>query len=583
MPSAFRGNRKSGRLKGTCIVWGRTNYRDLEADAMDLAEVLMNCLAGLGLLFVGIKMVTRNLAAVVGDRIRKAISWASARTGVAMVIGAIAGFVAQSGRTTSFVIASFVHAGIVDVRRALPIVLWSNFGCSLVIFAAVFPLHLLALFLLAAAGVCVAFERPRPLLNAASATFGLALMLFGLKMTSTTATLLPGIDGFSTALDLIAGSLWLSFLTGLVLTLIAQSHMSIMLIAVSFAAKGVFGLDQTLMLICGAQAGSSAITYLTGVHFRGVPRQVVVGQIVYSLAGIVLVFAAYAAFRGIWGPLAQQIPASSIGAGQQAALMVIGFNLVTPLALTLGMPAYQRLCAHLSPPRDDEELGRPEFLHGEVGDNAAVTLMLAEREQLRLLRRLPHYCELLRGDVAQEAAAVERYSDAFIQVGQCIERAQSSLMAMSMSSENTEWLINQQKRQHMLCALHDACHELYRSSRDAGTEILPLRSTVVETLDTLLLTLIEGMTSQDRDELELVERMTAGQGAAMERVRKKYLSLADSMAEADRIRILQLTSVFEHAAWSLRNFAQLLSAIVNGTVNNETYLESETRIMRAVA
>ena len=63
-------------------------------------------------------------------------------------------------------------------------------GCSLVIFAAVFPLHLLALFLLAAAGVCVAFERPRPLLNAASATFGLALMLFGLKMTSTTATLL---------------------------------------------------------------------------------------------------------------------------------------------------------------------------------------------------------------------------------------------------------------------------------------------------------------------------------------------------------------------------------------------------------
>jgi len=526
---------------------------------MPLTEVLMNCFAGLGLLFVGIKMVTSNLGAVVGDHIRRGMAWASARNSIAVLVGAISGFVAQSGRTTSFIMASFVHAGIIDVRRALPIVLWSNFGCSLVIFAAVFPLHLFALFLLAAAGACVAFERPKPLLNAATATFGLALMLFGLKMTATTATLLSGLDGFSSLVSVIGASLLLSFLTGFVLTLIAQSHMSIMLIAVAFAAKGIFGPDQTLMVICGSQAGSSAITYLTGIHFRGVPRQIVIAQIAYSLAGIAIVLPLYALMRLTAGPSLLAMPVTKISAGNLAALLVVAFNFATPLALTLFLPAYQRLCAKLSPPLDDEEFAQPQFLHSETGDNVTVMLMLAEQEQLRLLRRLPQYCEWLRDGAEQnDPVAVERYFGAFVHVGACIERAQSALMSKVMAAEDTEWLLNQQKRQQMLTALHDACHELYQECRDIASESRSLRSTVVETLDTLLLTLIEGMAKRNVEELELAETMTARQGSAMERVRKKYLALAEAMPETDRIQILQATSVFERAAWSVRNFARLL-------------------------
>ena len=112
-----------------------------------------------------------------------------------MLFGAIAGFVTQSGRTTSFIMASFVEAGLIEVRRALPMVLWANFGCTLVIFSAIFPIQLFALLLLAAAGVCVAFERPKPLLNAASATFGLAMMLFGLQMMSASAAVLTELHG----------------------------------------------------------------------------------------------------------------------------------------------------------------------------------------------------------------------------------------------------------------------------------------------------------------------------------------------------------------------------------------------------
>jgi phosphate:Na+ symporter len=529
---------------------------------MPLTEILMNCLAGLGLLFVGIKMVTRNLGVVVGDNLRRWIAWAGERTSVAVLLGSITGFVAQSGRTTSFIMASLVHAGIIDVRRALPVVLWSNFGCTLVIFAAIFPLHLFALFLLAVAGICVAFERPKPLLNAATATFGLALMLFGLKMTSSTATLLSDLHGVSFALTLIGRSLLLSFATGLILTLIAQSHMAIMLIAVSLAARGIVGLEQTLMLICGTYAGSGLITYMTGFHFRGVARQLVVAQILYSFFGILLFLAFLIAERALGGSSALVDPGAlskSFGAGNQAALLAVASNILTPMVLTMSLPAYYRLCARLAPPQEEDELARPQFLLGDVIESPVVTLWMAEQEQLRLLKRLPQYCEWLREEQdPQEVEAVARFSHAFNQVGGFIEQAEISLMSKEMSAQDTEWLLNQQKRQQMLIALHESCHELWLIGRDIGENIRSLRVSIVEALDTFLLTAIEGMANHDVEELAVIEAMTNRQNTIMERIRQKYLTVTDTLAENERGQILQLTSTFERAAWSIRNFSQLL-------------------------
>src|SRR5262249_37416864 len=235
-------------------------------------EMLLNVVAGLGLFFFGIKTIGRNLSTLVSEQFRWRIKRASENRLVSGAFGTLIGFVTQSGRTTSFIIAGFVQGGLIDVRHALTIVLWSNLGCTLIVSAAVAPIHLVALFLLGAAGACIAFERPRPLLNAANAIFGLALMLFGLKMMSASASVLTELRGFSRVSEVAGTSLGYNFLGGFALTFIAQSHMSIMLIAVTLAEHGILNFNQTVIAICGTYAGSSLITYLTGAHFSGQPR-----------------------------------------------------------------------------------------------------------------------------------------------------------------------------------------------------------------------------------------------------------------------------------------------------------------------
>jgi phosphate:Na+ symporter len=481
-----------------------------------------------------------------------------------MLFGATAGFVTQSGRTTAFIMASFVQAGLIAVERSMPIVLWANFGCSLVIFTAVFPIYLFALFLLAVAGVCIAFERPKPLLNSASATFGLALMLFGLQMMSASAPILTHLPAFVSVLAVIKSSLVLAFAMGLILTLLAQSHIAVTLIAITLVGQGVFDLEQTLMVILGAQAGSSAITYITGIHFRGEPRQVVAAQFLYSLFGLaIFVPVLLIAGAAVGGEAAfARLPARfHVSPGAAAAMATVVFNALTPLVLTLALPAYRRLCQRLAPPLETEDLGRPQFLSETVGGSAVASLLLAEQEQLRLLRRLPAYMGWIRGEPAVLAGPTpEAYSAAFVQVGKAIERFQAELTQRPMTAEDTEWLVGQQKRQELLATLDETCCALTEVAGELGGEASQLRTTIVEGLDTLLLTAISGMAGADDEELAMLETMTRDRGPAMERVRARYLSASDALSPETRARVLQVTSLFERAAWTLHRFTGLLRA-----------------------
>ena len=86
---------------------------------MAIAEIILTFLAGFGLLQVGIRMIGRNLSAMTGNRLRTGISRASRTAPLGALFGTLAGFITQSTRTICFVSASFVQAGMLEVRNAL--------------------------------------------------------------------------------------------------------------------------------------------------------------------------------------------------------------------------------------------------------------------------------------------------------------------------------------------------------------------------------------------------------------------------------------------------------------------------------
>ena len=182
----------------------------------------------------------------------------------------------------------------------------------------------------------------------------------------------------------------------------------------------------------------------------------------------------------------------------------------------------------LSPPHH-EELSKPEYLRDEVSGNSVATLILVEKEQLRLLRRLPAYCAWIRGE-AKDSPTPRANHDAFVQVNKHIKRFQTTLLSQRLTPEDTEWLLNQQRREELLVALDETCLELCEASGALGPEAQHIRLVVVEALDTFLLTAVEGADRHDVQELDMLDTMTRDRGPAHGAHAQQHLTTADRVA-----------------------------------------------------
>lgn len=533
-------------------------------------ELLATMVAGLGLFFVGINLIRGNLKQLAGRGVRNLIDRMSSSSLGAGLCGVIAGFVTQSGRTNSYIVASFVHSGLIPVRQTLPIVFWANAGCSLMAVPGVFPLTTLILLLVGVCGMLLAFEFPPHARSTYGALFGVALLLFGLSLIKSSAAGFGAYPWFQSLLAIMKDSNLLSFLIGLLLTLVAQSHMGVILIAIAMAGAGVFTADQMFMIILGTHAGSSVITYLLGVNFRGSARQVVMAQVGYNLVGVLLFVGLFYAEEVGSLPLVKAAAAHLFSdIGGQAAFVTVLFNVVTAAMLSTCASPYERFLRRVWPEGEHEALAHTEYLADYAVDQPETATLLAEKEHLRLLQRLPAYLNELRTDPVERAGpSPTAYHAAFSGISGQILEFLGEVLHHDLAVDASERLLNLRGRQDTLATIEEDVFGLVQNLRDTPDTgpVRRLGLSIIESLDTLLLTVIEAAKAGDRQELELVLAMTADRGSIMEGIRRKYLAIDQELTPEERALVLSLTHLYERTTWLVGRYGRLLERTLPPTV-----------------
>ncbi|RKQ73500.1 Na/Pi cotransporter family protein [Oceanibaculum indicum] len=528
---------------------------------MEAAWIIATILGGLGLFFAGSDMLTGNLRSLANRRIQQEIARVASSIPAGLMWGAILGAITQSTQIVTFILVGLLMARMIDARRALPMIVGANVGASVIIFVVTLDIEIVVLMALGGSGILMTMQRFQNWQAVLRAVFGLCLLYYGLVLLKMGAAPIAEEPFFKEMMAGAGGSPMAALAIGAVLTLISQSSVSVSLLAIAFAASGLLSFEQTVMVAYGTNLGSSIATWLLSGQIRGTARQVAMYQFSFNIVGcIVLVPLFYTETLFGFPPLMAAVQSLSDDVGQQIAFAYLFFNMIAGFVLLPLIAPSERLLARLYPPTEQEDESRLAYLSDHVAGNPEIALIMAEKEQLRLLQRLTRYIDVPRlPEAGQRARRMAELREAFRSVHRQAGIYIDDLADDRLVAENHERVYRIVDRHSRLETLEAALAEFAEAAPllQGSAALEDIRIALIEGLDAVLLSFVEAMESGDPEDMALIQRITGDRGELMEGVRRQFLSDETvSLGREEKLGLLQLTGLFERLIWMLREMTQ---------------------------
>ncbi len=511
--------------------------------------IIATLLAGLGLFFVGLQLLTENLKLLSGRRLRENIAVWTRNPFFGLAWGGLFITITQSAAAATFILIGMLRAGMLGVRQILPILIGMNCFAGIIIMVLIFDIKLVVFFLLGITGLIYSRDQAGGVRATAGAAFGVGLLFLGLNTTQTGIAPLAEMPWFEETIAATHGSYLLGLLVGLVLSFLTQSGLAVMILNLAFLNAGLFSIEQSVMIAYGAKLGSSLLTYVLSANLVGESRQVAMFQVYFNVAGaLILVPALYIeVYTGM--PLMLALGAAfADNAAFQLALINLLFNVVPGIVVFPLVPMISRALGRYFPQTAEEQLSKPKYLLEQSGDDPHNALRLIELEQVRLIEILGHSFEAMRGN--NNASRLSLLNEGFHSLADSIRAAISDLSNQHQLSpvlyERLNGLLN---IQHSLETANVEVQSLSRQlSLLKGTGLGERFSMVaVDGIDAILLTFMDVARERSDLDAQLLAGMTSEDG--MTRVRKAYLAEDDSMDANARMQLLAAANHCERLIW----------------------------------
>jgi phosphate:Na+ symporter len=540
--------------------WGAITLESTDQPASELFALI---LGGAGIFLVGIHFAGDYLQQMTSGTVREIVTRV-ARNRVGMFLwGLFLGFFTQSGKATAFILSDFVQAGLMKPRQAAPMVYWGNAGSSLIAFVSMLSVKIFALLLLGVTAFGLTFHYPKRLVQGYGAMFGLGMIMFGLFLVKNGAAGFAAMDEVSSLVQFIHGNYLLCFLAGLVLTLVVQSNIAIMLIGIAMATAGLFGLEETAMVIFGAQAGTGILTWIFSSHSKGSAREVVITQISFDIVATAVFVVLFYLEHWLGLPLLMSAArALSESISGQAIFVALAFQFAAAgLLVLLRNPVFNYIETRF-PPSATEVLSETQFLHKNAADSPETGLLLIEKEQGRLLERLPLYIDALREESGGKKESPANYHAAFIEISGKINETLSEVSRLGLNTASSDELIRVTKMQEQLRRFEDIVFQLttQMARQDISTKARELGNVIMESADFIMLTAIDAIESREEGEIDTLETLTQDRSALMTKMRHNYFNSEQDLSDADRNFVLDVTILFENVVQTLARYGTLLKA-----------------------
>jgi phosphate:Na+ symporter len=346
---------------------------------MNATLTLMDLAGSIALLLWGVHMVQSGVQRAFGPNLRRLLGAALGSRLKAFLAGLGITAVLQSSTATGLMVTGFAAGGLVDLVPGLAAMLGANIGTTLIVQLLSFDITRVApLFVLV--GV-VMFRRGKltRTRDLGRVGIGLGLMLLALGQLLTLLAPYENVPSLRVLLSAVAAAPVIGVILAAAFTWAAHSSVAVVLLIMSFAARGVVPPDAAFALVLGANLGT-ALNPLFEASSAADPatRRLPLGNLLNRAVGCVLGLA----LLGYFGPwLASLEPNASRAVADFHTL----FNLVMAALFFPVLQPLGRLLTKMLPARAvPADPSRPVYLDPAAIEIPAVALAAASREALRM-------------------------------------------------------------------------------------------------------------------------------------------------------------------------------------------------------
>ena len=496
---------------------------------------------GLGLFFLGLRLIGDNLRRLYGSSFRNVIKRTTHSPLLGAGLGILAGAVMQSATAVTFILVSLTDSGLIKARAAAPIIVWSNVGLTALAFLTTLDIHPLVAYIVGGAGIALGTLRIPFWPTVAGSLLGMGLILFGLEEMGAGAAPLKNAAWFQSALSWALASSAMTFLAGLLLAVLLQSNTGAAMLIITFASNGVLDLKSAMLMLYGTNLGAIGLRLFLAAGLRGERLRLVRLEDTFCLVSGMIMVALFALEEAGVPLVAAAVNSLALPINTKLAIVFLISNILPALVLSPGIGHVMQLLTKLWPDVPaTEDPSQPMFLRPQALNDPPSAFDLLQKELARLLG-------MIRVKANPEPPEEDAPPRAFQDLSRVIEE-----FAARLASRNT---LNQADatRLHLLRAELSVIRYIEEAVRyfALALERQGDQPTLRETLEELLSLATRATETERSDLIQELLAKSKPKGEEMSRLKEE---LAPTSLAA-----IALFEDFSIAVWTLRRLAKLLA------------------------
>lgn len=291
-------------------------------------QLFLMLLGGLALFLYGMQMMSSNLEAAAGNRMKDILEKLTSNRFLGVIAGTVITAIIQSSSATTVMVVGFVNSGLMTLNQAVWIIMGANIGTTVTGQLIAMDMSVIAPLIAFAGVVLIMFVKNKKANYIGGIIAGLGVLFIGMDMMSNSMMPLRDSEVFINFMTTFENPL-LGILAGTIFTAIIQSSSASVGILQALMMSGLIGLDSAVFVLFGQNIGTCITAVLASIGTNRNAKRTTIIHLLFNIIGTVIFvgICILTPFNAFMQSLTPDNPAAQI------ANIHTVFNIITTLML----------------------------------------------------------------------------------------------------------------------------------------------------------------------------------------------------------------------------------------------------------